>query len=106
MQCEPDFARQDSVLECLLGRRILDKLDTLGDVALETVVACLEELLLVVVDAADNVNRFLGTVGLYVTSVKLLAWTPERLTPSSMGTEKKSVPVVFAIASPPVTPGR
>jgi hypothetical protein len=52
----------------LLGR-VLDELDTLGDVALETSVACLEELLLVVVGAADYINGLLSTTGLDGTSV-------------------------------------
>lgn len=43
----------------------MDKFNALGDVALEPVVTGLEELLLVVVGAADDVNGLLGTAGLY-----------------------------------------
>ena len=89
-----------------LRRGVLDELDTLGDVALEALVAGLEQLLLVVVCAADNVDRLLGTVGLFPALATTSSITDMLLTPSSMGTEKKSVPVVLAIASPPVTPGR
>lgn len=46
-----------------LGGRVGDELNTLGDVALQTVVAGLEQLLLVVVCAADNVDRLLCTAG-------------------------------------------
>jgi hypothetical protein len=49
----------------LLGRRGGDKLNTLLDVVGKTGVASLEELLLMLVRAADDVNRLLGTVGLY-----------------------------------------
>jgi hypothetical protein len=43
----------------------MDEFDALGDVALEAIVTSLEKLLLVIVGAADDVNRLLGTVGLY-----------------------------------------
>jgi hypothetical protein len=91
----------------LLGRRGCDELDTLLDVIRKASVASLEKLLLLLVCAADDVNRLLGAVGLQevsVRAVKVVQNSP--LTPSSMGTEKKSVPVVLAMASPPVTPGR
>lgn len=48
----------------VLLRRVLSKLNTLGDVALEAIVAGLEQLLLVLVGAADDVNRLLRTAGL------------------------------------------
>jgi hypothetical protein len=51
----------------LLGRGVLDELNTLGNVALEAVVASLEQLLLVLVGAADNINGPLGTTGLVST---------------------------------------
>jgi hypothetical protein len=48
-----------------LGRRRgCDKLNTLLDVVGKASVASLEELLLVLVRAADDVNRLLGTAGL------------------------------------------
>jgi hypothetical protein len=47
----------------LLGRRVLGELNALGNVALEAVVAGLEELLLVVVGAADDIDGLLGTAG-------------------------------------------
>jgi hypothetical protein len=47
----------------LLLRRVLGELDTLRDVTLKAVIASLEELLLVVVGAADNIDRLLGTAG-------------------------------------------
>ena len=48
----------------LLGGRVRDELDTLADVALQTLVAGLEKLLLVLVCAADDVDSLFGTVGL------------------------------------------
>ena len=87
----------------LLGRGVLDELNALGDVALEAVVGGLEQLLLVVVSTADNVNRLLGTVGLKYMSVTMSLFSLVTLTPSSMGTEKKSVPVVLP-ASKPLVP--
>lgn len=56
----------------LLRRRVLDELNTLGDVALEAVVAGLKQLLLVVVRAADNVDGLLGTVRLVDVSFHIL----------------------------------
>jgi hypothetical protein len=47
----------------LLGRRVLGEVDALGDVAFQAVVASLEQLLLVVVDAADDVDGLLSTAG-------------------------------------------
>jgi hypothetical protein len=49
--------------DLLLGR-ILGKLNTLADIALEAIVASLEQLLLVVIGATDDVNRLLRTAGL------------------------------------------
>lgn len=48
----------------LLGGRVRDELDTLADVTLQTIVAGLEKLLLVLVCTADDVDGLLGTVGL------------------------------------------
>lgn len=50
----------------LLRGRVLDKFDALGDVALEAVIASLEELLLVVVGAADDVDSLLSTAWLFL----------------------------------------
>jgi hypothetical protein len=44
-------------------RRVLGKLNTLRDVTFEAIIASLEELLLVVVGAANDVDRLLGTAG-------------------------------------------
>lgn len=55
--------RHPSGYHSLFGRRVLGELDALGDVALQAVVASLEQLLLVVVGAADDVNGLLGTAG-------------------------------------------
>ena len=91
----------------LFGGRALDEFDTLGNVALEAFVASLEELLLMVVGTADDVDGLFGAVGLISRSINVKYLRSKvQLTPSSMGTEKKSVPVAFAILSPPATPGR
>lgn len=47
----------------LLCWRTLDELDTLRDIARETLVASLEQLLLVVVGFRDDVEDLLGSVG-------------------------------------------
>lgn len=47
-----------------LGGRVCYELDALGNVTLQAIVASLQELLLVVVDVANNVNGLLGTTGL------------------------------------------
>jgi hypothetical protein len=46
-----------------LGRRVRDELDALGDVTTEALVAGLEELLLLLVGAANDVDSLLGTAG-------------------------------------------
>ena len=58
----------------LLGRRgrVVRKVNALCDVVLEPLVGCFEELLLVVVGLADDVDSVLNTVGLLRVS-KLLA---------------------------------
>ena len=48
----------------LLLRRVLDELNTLLDVALKTLNASLQELLLLVGDTVKDVVGLLGTVGL------------------------------------------
>jgi hypothetical protein len=53
----------ESQREDSLGGRVVHKVDTLGDVGLETIIAGLKQLLLVLVRAADNVNGLLGTAG-------------------------------------------
>lgn len=52
------------MLDLLGGRRVLDEFNALGDVALETLVASLKQLLLMVISAADNINGLLSTGGL------------------------------------------
>lgn len=47
----------------LLGR-VVDELDTLGDVALQTGICGFEKLLLMVIGAANYVDDLLNTVGL------------------------------------------
>lgn len=56
-------AHHPSGYHSLFGRGILGELNALGDVALQAVVASLEQLLLVLVGAADNVNSLLGSAG-------------------------------------------
>src|SRR5690349_936982 len=53
--------RHPSGYHSLFSRRVLGELDALGDVALQAVVASLEQLLLVVVGTADDVDGLLGT---------------------------------------------
>ena len=89
-----------------LLRRVVGEVNALLDIALEVLVGHLEELLLLVVGLADHVNGLLGATSLSRVSNGDLISTARRLTPSSMGTEKKSTPTAFAIASPPATPGR
>lgn len=48
----------------LLGGWVLDELDALGNVSFQAVIASLEELLLMFIGAADNVNGLLGAAGL------------------------------------------
>lgn len=45
----------------LFGRGVRNEVDTLGDVALQTVVASLEKLLFMVVDLADKINGLFST---------------------------------------------
>ena len=49
------YSAENQLANHLLGRRVGDELDTLGDVALEALVAGLEELLLVLVGRANGV---------------------------------------------------
>jgi len=49
------YSIETSLVNHLLGRRVGDELDALGDVALEALVASLEELLLVLVGRANGV---------------------------------------------------
>ena len=53
-----------------LLRWVLNELDALGNVALQPGVSGLEELLLVVVGAADDIDGFLGTAGLQIVSME------------------------------------
>lgn len=98
-------------LQCSLGRRVLDELDTLADVATEALVALGQQLLLVVVGARNDVDDLLGTLGLYSSHVSIRPFVTGHLgegkhTPSSTGAEKNSQPVSFWMASPPSTPAR
>ena len=86
----------------------MGKVDALLDVALEARNRGLEQLLLLVGDVAEDVDGLLGAVGLDCSvSMPVCEGTRGReLTPSSMGTEKKSTPTLALISSPPGTPGR
>ena len=86
----------------------MGKLDALGDVALETFDGLGEEGLFLVSYASEGVGGLFGTVGLrsLVCCFSSVRDKERKLTPSSMGTEKKSAPVSLAMASPPGTPGR
>lgn len=88
----------------------MSKGDTLADVALQALNRLLQESLLLIGDSLEGIMSFLSTVGLWSNNVISQSSPPTRslgiLTPSSMGTEKKSTPVFLAIASPPGTPGR
>lgn len=46
-----------------LGRRVLDKLDTLADVTAQTLITLDQELLLVVVGAGNDIDGLLGSLG-------------------------------------------
>ena len=59
-----------------------------------------------VVCLADDIDGFLDTAGLLKVSLDCCYSVNVLLTPSSIGTEKNSTPTVFAISSPPGTPGR
>lgn len=62
---EEVFSRSSvSGSDALLGRRILDEINALLDVALQTLGACLEQLLLVIVRLTEDVDRFLSAIGL------------------------------------------
>jgi len=89
--------------------RVVGEVDALLDVALEALDSLLQKRLLLVGDALQGVGGLLGTVGLKLL-LAARSGSGRRgskvLTPSSMGTEKKSQPVSLAMASPPGTPGR
>lgn len=70
---------------------VYDELNTLLDVAFETLNALLEELLLIGVGAAQDVDSFLctGWLRFGISSDTMIFQTIDwRLTPSSTGTEK------------------
>ena len=92
--------------EGLLWWRVLDKVDALLNVLLQFLIAALEELLLVRADVAKDIGSLLRTRGLRTISFESHFRERGKHTPNSTGTEKKSTPVSFAIASPPSTPGR
>ena len=87
-------------------RRSVGEGDALFDVALEALDGLGQELLLLLRDVTQGVDGLLGSVGLGLVSQCVNNQGPDVLTPSSMGTEKKSVPVCCAISLPPGTPGR
>jgi hypothetical protein len=58
--------REGGLKGVLLWGRVLDELNTLLDVALKTSDASLQELLLLLGDATEDVDGLLGTVGLYI----------------------------------------
>ena len=93
---------------CLLLRGVVGKGDTLLDVALEALDSSLQESLLLVSDIAKDVDGLLGTVRLHTIVSRAFRnrVLGAALTPSSIGTEKKSTPVFSAIAFPPGMPGR
>ena len=67
----------------------MNKFDALLDVALQTLLARFEELLLIRADFAEDVVRFFGTGGLEnISCVSILGFRTLRHTPSSTGTEK------------------
>lgn len=89
----------------------MGKVDAFRDVALEAGHTGFKQRLLLGGDVAENINGVLSAIGLF-KRVSCICdpgeyldneWT---LTPSSMGTEKKSQPVFWAISAPPGTPGR
>lgn len=95
----------------LLLRWIVHEIDSLLNVALQALGASRKELLLLVCDATEGVGGLLSAVGLFVrVSARINALDrggkSMLLTPSSMGTEKKSHPTASAISFPPGTPGR
>jgi len=76
------------------------EVDALLDVALEALDSLLQKRLLLVGDALQGVGGLLGTVGLKLL-LAARSGSGRRgskvLTPSSMGTEKKSQPVLLAL---------
>lgn len=92
---------------CLLWWGVLDEVNALFNVGLETLDGNFKELLLGLGGVLEHVDGVGYTVGLdeqLVTFPNFRDWLV--FTPSSMGTEKKSTPVAFWMASPPGTPGR
>lgn len=83
----------------------MGELNSLLNVALQASHTGLKQLLLLVIDLGKNVDGLLGTVGLHSVS-DCIPGQDLSLTPSSIGTEKKSQPVSLWIASPPGTPCR
>lgn len=90
----------------LLLRWVVGEADTLCDIALESFYTSLEEGLFVIIEVGEWVIDFLYTACLLKLLAGFLPGHCKKLTPSSTGTEKKSQPVSFAMASPPGTPGR
>lgn len=90
----------------LLLRWVVGEADALCDIALKSFYTSLEEGLFVIIEVGEWVIDLLNTACLSRLSAGFLTGHCEKLTPNSTGTEKKSQPVSFAMASPPGTPGR
>lgn len=96
----------------LLLWRVLNKADSLSNVALEAGLANLKEGLLPLVDLGEDVDDVLSTRWLYqiVSCNSGKRYEGIRgmdiLTPSSTGMEKYSRPVSLAMTSPPLMPLR
>lgn len=96
----------------LLLWRVLNKADSLSNVALEAGLADLKEGLLSLVDVGKDVDDVLSTGWLYLTVSYCAGRRYEGIpgmdirTPSSTGMEKYSRPVSLAMTSPPLMPLR
>lgn len=67
---------------------VMHEVDALLDIALQTLLAGFEKLLLVGVQLRQDVGSFLGSRGLGKVSAKTRVDLPHLRTPSSTGTEK------------------
>lgn len=84
----------------------MGEVDALLNVTLEILGGGLQEGLLLGSNVGQGVLGLLGAVGLQKRQCVVKEMDGYGLTPSSMGTEKKSTPAAFATSSPPGTPGR
>ena len=92
----------------LLWWGTLGKFDALLNVSFKALDSNIKKLLLILASALKDVDGFLDAVRLFDCQYVLqeLDMSIQILTPSSIGVEKKSTPVAFAISAPPGTPGR